>query len=217
MPPFQQVLADSDALYARYHRPGELVLKKKVPGVDSASAAFIGLSPFLLVGTVGSDGRVDVSPRGGAPGFVRVHRDADGADYVLIPDLNGNNLLDSLQAVVATGQAGLLFTVPGNDETLRINGAAWVVTDDFVLDLFEEVRRPKTAVAVRADEVFVHCAKAFRRGRVWDPEAWAELASAPGIAQIVCAQGLVTGVAPELITADLEAGYAHDLAADRPE
>jgi len=216
MPPFEHVITSADALYELYRRPGEGILRKKRQGIDSASAAYIALSPFVLVGTAGVDGGVDVSPRGGDPGFIRV-LDIDGDDYVLIPDLNGNNLLDSLQGIVASGRAGLLLLVPGHDETVRVNGAAWVVTDDRVLGCFDELRRPKAAIAVRADEVFVHCAKAFRRSRLWQPESWEALADAPGIETIVCAQGLFGDVDPALIRADLEASYVRDLSLDRPE
>jgi PPOX class probable FMN-dependent enzyme len=220
MPPFDSVIADPAGLADLYRQPSDLVKQKKRAGIDPGSARFIGLSPFVLVATVGADGGADVSPRGGDPGFVRVHHTdpdhGDGADYVLLPDLNGNNLIDTLRAVVATGAAGLLFIVPGKDETLRVNGPAWVVTDDAVLDRFDEFRRPKAAIAVRADEVFVHCAKAFRRGRVWDPEAWAELAAAPDLADMLCESGVLPGVDPELIRADLAEGYARGLAEDRP-
>lgn len=213
--PFQHVITGPEGLADLYREPSQLVKNKKQRGIDPGSARFIGLSPFVLVGTIGADGGADVSPRGGDPGFVRVHRAGD-ADYVLLPDLNGNNLIDTLRAVVTTGKAGLLFLVPGKDETLRLNGDAWVVTDDDVLAQFQEFRRPKSAIAVRADEVFVHCAKAFRRGRVWDPVAWEELAAAPDLADIICESGVLPGVDPELVRADLAAGYAQELAADRP-
>jgi len=213
--PFNDVITSGEAIYDLYRRPHAAIAGKKRVGIDEASARFVGMSPFVLVGTVGADGGVDVSPRGGDPGFVRIRRDATG-DYVLIPDLNGNHLLDSLQAIADNGRAGLLFTVPGNNETLRVNGAAWVVTDADVLELFTEFRRPTAAIAVRADEVFVHCAKAFRRGRVWDPESWADLTGSPDIAEIACAQGLFGDVDPELIRADLAQGYEADLALDRP-
>ena len=217
MSPFAAPISTTEALYELYRRPHPALVQKKRPELDPQTVAFVAASPFLLVATCGADGGVDVSPRGGDPGFVLVdHR--DGADYVLIPDLNGNNLLDSLQAVVATGRAGLLFLIPGKDDTVRINGAAWVVTDAEVLERFTDIRRPKAAIAVRADEVFVHCAKAFRRGRVWDTASWEALAAAPGLEQIACAQGLFgADVDPAVVKADLEAGYALELAADRPD
>ena len=137
--------------------------------------------------------------------------------HVAIPDLNGNNLIDSLRGVVGTGRAGLLVLVPGKDETLRLNGAAWVVTDANVLDRWDdELRRPITAIVIRTDEVFMHCAKAFRRGRVWDPASWDELADAPDGLDVLSAQGLVDSNNEET-RAFLERAYQSDLAADQPD
>ena len=164
------------------------------------------------LGTVGVDGALDVSPRGGPPGFVKVLDER----HLAIPDLNGNNLIDSLRAVVATGRAGLLMVVPGHDETLRINGAAWVTTDDGVLDLWnDELRRPTTAIVVRTDEVFMHCAKAFRRGKVWDPASWDALAEAPDGIAMLDAQGLID-VDNDVARGFIEQSYASDLANDQP-
>jgi len=212
-PPVGSIVATEADLAALYREPSRLVATKKAPRIDEASRAFIAASPFCLVATAGRDGGLDVSPRGGPPGFVRVIDDR----HLAIPDLNGNNLIDTLRAVVATGRAGLLVVVPGKDETVRVNGVAWVTTDATVLDRWDgELRRPTTAIVVRADEVFMHCAKAFRRGRVWDPRSWTELAAAPDGVEVLGAQGLVPRVDQELRTV-LEAGYAADLAADTPE
>jgi PPOX class probable FMN-dependent enzyme len=212
-PPVASVVGSLEELETLYRAPGTLVATKKVPGIDDGTKIFLGLSPFVLLGTVGADGGADVSPRGGPSGFVRVLDDR----HVAIPDLNGNNLIDSIRAVVATGKAGLLCLIPGKDETLRLNGRAWVTTDDAVLDLWhDELRRPTTAIVVRADEVFMHCAKAFRRGRMWDPEFWGELAEAPNLLQVMCAQGLIEQVDDETV-AGLEEGYRLGLDWDKPE
>ena len=132
-----------------------------------------------------------------------------------IPDLNGNNLIDRLRGDRRDAAApGSWSSVPGKDETVRINGPAWVTTDAATLDLWDgELRRPTTAIVVRADEVFMHCAKAFRRGRVWDPASWDELADAPDGLDVLAAQGLVA--ANDAATREyLERAYASDLAAD---
>ena len=205
------VIGNIEELRTLYREPTAFVRRKKFAGIDAASRALVESSPFVLVGTCGVDGGVDVSPRGGDPGFVRVLDDV----HLAIPDLNGNNLLDSYTAVVQTGRAGLLFVLPGRDETLRVNGAAWLTTDPDVLGSFEGIRTPKAALVVRADEVFVHCGKSFRRGRVWDTTSWTDLTGVPGLEAIVCAQGLVD-VPAEVIRADLERSYAADLALDRP-
>jgi PPOX class probable FMN-dependent enzyme len=212
-PPVGSIVDTQERLAELYRAPSGLVAAKKMPVLDEASAGLIAVSPFALVGTVGADGGVDVSPRGGPPGFVRVLDER----HVAIPDLNGNNLIDSLRAIVATGRAGLLVIVPGKDETLRVNGAAWLTTDDRVLDLWSaELRRPTTAIVVRTDEVFMHCAKAFRRGRVWDPGSWEDLAEAPDGIDMLSAQGLID-VDAATARAFIEQSYASDLAGDRPD
>jgi PPOX class probable FMN-dependent enzyme len=212
LPPVGAVVTSIAELRELHRDPSTLVRQKKKSVIDDATRRFIETSPFLLVATAGPDGGADVSPRGGDPGFVRVLDDR----HVAIPDLNGNNLLDSLSAVVTTGRAGLLFVVPGLDETVRLNGAAWVSTDAELLGSFSAaMRTPKVALVVRADEVFVHCAKAFRRGRVWEPASWAELDGAPDGMEILCAQRLVDEATDE-IRAAAEAGYDRDLAKDRP-
>lgn len=117
--------------------------------------------------------------------------------------------------MIASGHAGTLFMVPGRDETLRVSGPAQVVTDEWLLNEFTEYRQPKSAIVVRADEVFVHCAKAYRRGGVWAPDTW-PTDDVPDIASIVMAQRAVPeGVTADDIRTDLEAGYQHDLANDR--
>lgn len=212
-PPIGSVVDSPDELAELYRAPSRLVQAKKRPGLDDSSVEFIARSPFVLVGTVGADGGVDVSPRGGPRGFVRVLDD----HHVALPDLNGNNLIDTLRAVVVSGRIGMLFVVPGKDETLRLNGPAWVTTADEVLDLWtDELRRPTTAIVARADEVFIHCAKSFRRGRVWDPGSWAEADDAPSALDVLSAQGVI-GDVDEAIVESMERGYQADLAADRPE
>ena len=206
------IVTSAEQLAELYRRPSRLVTTKKTATLDEASAGIVARSPFVLIGTEGADGGLDVSPRGGPPGFVRVLDDR----HVAVPDLNGNNLIDSLRAVVATGRAALLVVIPGKDETLRLNGAAWVTTDAAVLDLWiGELRRPTTAIVIRTDEVFMHCAKAFRRGRVWDPASWDELADAPDGLDVLSAQGLVP-TNDDATREFLERSYADDLAADAP-
>ena len=211
MPPFSNVLGTVEELRALYRDPHPVIRAKVKHELDAASASFIRSAPFVLVGTRGPDG-LDVSPRGGPPGFVKVL----GANALAIPDLNGNNLLDTLTNVVGDGRIGLLFVVPGKDETLRVNGRAWAVTDDDVLDRFvDDVKRPKVAIGVEIDQTFIHCAKAFRRGQVWQPDSWAALASAPDGADIIeCQSG--GEVAAADVRAALEESYVSDLAADRP-
>jgi hypothetical protein len=205
-------LSTADELREIYRTPGAAAAGKSRTSIDEASARFIARAPLVMLATSSAAGLCDVSPRGGPPGFVTVLDDT----HVAIPDLNGNNRLDSLQNVVENPQAGLLFLIPGLDDTLRINGPATITTADDVLDRHHpELRRPKSALVVETRELFVHCAKAFRRSRTWQPETWAVLADAPDLIEIVACQFAIDD--REALRDDLEQGYVVELAADRAE
>jgi hypothetical protein len=200
-----------DGLEALYPPALDRTRAKKKERLDDGLRAAIAASPFVLLATADAQGRCDVSPRGGPPGFVKVLDDT----RVALPDLNGNNLLDSLRNVVVNPYAGLLFVVPGQSETLRLDGPAHLSTDDAVLDLFvEEVRRPVLAVVVEVDTVFSHCAKAFRRSRLWDPQAWPDADERVVLAARYRQLGL--SMSFEEYVAGNEEKIAADLEADRP-
>jgi uncharacterized protein len=197
-----------EALRTMYHSPSALVQAKVQRALDRESAAVVESARFVLLATTDADGRVDVSPRGGPTGFIRV---IDGR--IAIGDLNGNNLLDSLTNIIATGRVGLLVVQPGSDETLRINGTAYISVNDELLDGFTaELRRPKCAVVIEPDEVFIHCAKAFRRAEVWNPDSWTTTIDA---VSLISTQFGLDGD-PAALRAEFEVGYAADLAADGP-
>ena len=165
------------------HAPtSDLVKKKCVDRLDRHCRDFIALSPFLVLGTANAKGQADVSPRGDPPGFVKVLDDTT----LLIPDRPGNNLLDSLSNIVANPEVGLLFVIPGFDETLRVNGLAQVVRDPALLaPLAVDGKAPKVAIRVSVREVYLHCAKSFRRARLWDPAARVPRATLPTLAKMV--------------------------------
>ena len=134
----------------------------------------------------------------------------------MLPDLNGNNLCDSLTNLVENPHCGLLVLIPGREETLRVNGSAWVTVDPEVLGLWDgSLRTPKAAIGVEVDELFIHCAKAFKRGDVWNTEAWGTWLAPEAAELLVCHANLDVDVAA--ITASLEQGYKDQLALDRPE
>ena len=177
--------------------------------MDDVTRRFVDRARFLLLGTYRSDGSADVSPRGGEAGFVRTL----DAQHLAIADLGGNNRIDSLRNIVETGRVGMLFVAPGRSETVRVNGEAWVTTDPDLLDGFTLPRRPQTAIVVRVTATFIHCAKAFRRSGMWDPDVWAEMVAGPDAADIlVCQSILPETVTADMIRADLEAGYESALA-----
>jgi uncharacterized protein len=212
-PPIETV-GSLEALRTIYREASSLVQSKVRVGLEQASIDFIAASPFVLVASSGADGRLDVSPRGGPAGFVSVV-DLGGEPYVVLPDLNGNNLLDTFTNVVATASVGMLFLVPGGGETLRVNGAAWISADASLLEQCTppEFATPKAALLVRPDQVFIHCAKAFRRSRLWDPETWNPNAAPDGV-RILTSQGLVGERHEEAVRKSLNDGYATELAQD---
>jgi PPOX class probable FMN-dependent enzyme len=149
-----------DALRTLYAAPKERSVKKQLAALDPHCRSFIGLSPFLVLATHDGAGAMDASPRGGVPGFVKVHDDRT----LLIPDAPGNNRLDSLENIVATGRAGLLFLIPGVDESLRINGRAVLSRSPADLAQFADERRaPTLVIQVTVQEAYLHCAKALMR------------------------------------------------------
>src|SRR3954454_2838081 len=153
---FTDVVATEADLRALVGEPRELVIKKQLPALDRHCRAFIALSPFLLVGTANDAGKWDVSPRGDAPGFVLALDDRTLA----IPDRPGNRRIDSLRNIVQHGGIGLLFMVPGVEETLRVNGRACIVRDaDLLARLESRGKVPTLAIVVTVEEAFLHCAK----------------------------------------------------------
>ncbi len=197
-----------DQLTALYREPSERALGKQLDRIDEGMAAFVDRCPFVVLATTDGAGSVDASPRGGPPGFVRRLDDR----HLAIPDLNGNNRLDSYRNIVAHGRAGLLMVVPGKDETLRINGPAAITTDPELLAGFtEELRPPKAAIVIETAEIYGHCAKAFRRAKLWDPPSWQALADAPDLAEMYTC---IWDIDAALMRSTLEQVYDEDLAAD---
>ena len=171
--------ADLRALHAPTH---EIALKKSLDHLDRHARDFIARSPFLCIGTQTRDGRADVSPRGDPAGFVKVLDDRT----LLIPDRPGNNRLDTLSNILSNPSVGLLFMVPGFDETMRVNGTAQLTRDPALLEQMAVAgRSPKLAIAVHVAEVFIHCAKAFRRSDLWNPDARQDRSAMPSLMQII--------------------------------
>jgi len=168
-----------DGLREVYRPPSKPAVAKQIDHLDHNCRAYIAHSPFVTVATADAQGRCDVSPKGGPPGFVTVLDD----HRLGIPDLSGNNRLDSLQNLVANAGIGLLFLVPGFGETLRVNGTAAISTDPDVLDacaVGDIV--PRVVILVTVEEAYLHCAKALRRSGLWEPDQWPDLAELPSAA-----------------------------------
>jgi len=207
--PFVNVIGSEDELRELYRLPAGTTQQKVQPRLDKHAQAFIDASPFVLIGTTSPDGTGDVSPKGGPPGFVVTLDD----DHLAIPDLAGNNLLDSIGNIVRGSGIGMLFLVPGVDETLRVNGYACITTDAAVLDACAvKDRRPKAAIGVTVTQQYMHCAKAFRRSDLWDAQSWPQRDALPSLGCILVDQiELPDGVTAEVVDANLERGYAETM------
>lgn len=195
-----------EALRALYAAPQERAVRKQIAALDVHCRRFIELSSFAVLATSNERHHLDASPRGGAPGFVKV--DAQGA--LLLPDAPGNNRLDSLENIIATGRAGLLFMIPGFDETLRVNGSAALSQSPQDIALCTDDRRaPKLVIKIGVEAAYLHCAKAFMRSRLWSAQARVERSVLPSMGQMISEQ---TGMAPSAESAeDLARRYAADL------
>lgn len=165
-----------------YSEPSERALRKQLERLDAHCRRFIALSPFLVMASADGAGHLDASPRGGEPGFVKVLDDRT----LLIPDSKGNNRLDSLANLIRQPGIGLLFLIPGVDETLRINGQASLTTDEALIDTCaNERRRPPLVIAVEVREAYLHCAKSLMRAKLWDPRATRERSVLPSMNQML--------------------------------
>ena len=171
-----------EALRALYDPVRERSAKKELPQLDVHATRFIGLSPLVVLSSAGANGALDASPRGGEPGFVKVL----DPQTLLIPDAPGNNRLDTLENIVQTGQIGLLFLVPGMDETLRVNGSALLTTDEADRERSADARRvPKLVIRVTVRASYLHCAKALMRSALWDASRQVERSVMPSMGEML--------------------------------
>ncbi len=199
------MIDDPQRLRALYPPPGERALRKQMDRLDRHALRFIALSPFVVLATADAHGRQDASPRGGAPGFVH----AAGARQLWIPDAPGNPRLDSLSNIVASGRIGLLFLIPGVDETLRVNGRARLSDAADRLAPFAADPRVRLVIEVDIEEAYLHCAKALMRSKLWSDAARVERSVLPTMGCMIADQ---TGSeAPTESQEQMLARYAKDL------
>jgi uncharacterized protein len=190
------------SLRERYPEPSERAVLKTQRALDRHMRRFIELSPFVCLGSSTADG-ADVTPRGDQPGFVQVLDD----ETLLIPDWPGNNRLDTLQNIEANPQVGLLFLIPGFNESLRVNGVAAISIDPALLARWNvNGKQPRTVLRVTVHEAFLHCGKAILRSRLWDEDAKVDRAALPPYGQMLKDQIEIRDTAEE-IQASVEDAY----------
>ncbi|CAN5503510.1 pyridoxamine 5'-phosphate oxidase family protein [soil metagenome] len=165
--------------------PDSGVRRKELPFIDSHARNFIAKSPFALLSTSGASGRCDVSPRGDGPGFVKVLDDRT----MIVPDRPGNRRLDSMENILENPHAGLLFLIPNVEETLRVNGRAMITADRELLKPMEmKGKAPTLGIIIEVEELFFHCARAFRRANLWQPDSWIDRSEIPTLGKIMADQ-----------------------------
>jgi uncharacterized protein len=169
-----------DELRAIVGEPQEAVAKKVKDRLSGVQKDWLAHSPLGFVATTDAQGRVDVSPKGDPPGFVRVIDDTT----IAIPERPGNKRVEGYLNVLQRPQVATLFLIPGRGDTLRINGSARILSEaDYFDDMAVQGKRPILALEIDIEEVFFHCAKAFMRSDTWDPSTWNPTAL-PSVAQL---------------------------------
>ncbi|MCA0433665.1 MAG: pyridoxamine 5'-phosphate oxidase family protein [Proteobacteria bacterium] len=188
-----------------------LAVAKSRPTLDKHSRHFISLSPFLVISTQNTEGKADVSPRGDPPGFVHVVDDK----HFVIPDRPGNNRLDTISNIVSNPNVACLFFIPGFDDTLRVAGRAYITDDAAALgQCVVQGKTPKTGIVVEIEEVFLHCAKALRRSKLWQGDYKQDRAQMPSIARIILEQTCASGVDEDnakVLDKDVETNYRTEM------
>ncbi|WP_439573569.1 pyridoxamine 5'-phosphate oxidase family protein [Phreatobacter sp.] len=197
---------DTEALRRVYDQPAEVTQKKVLDRLDAHCRRFIALSPFLTIASTGPAG-TDCSPRGDAPGFVHVVDD----HTLLLPDRRGNNILDTLQNVLERPDVGLLFLVPGLNETLRVNGKARIVTDPAVLQSMAIRDRivPDSALEVTVEQAYFHCGRSLLRADLWNPDKRIARDAFPRLGTVLADQ--IQGIDAEAANQRLEIAYTTNL------
>jgi hypothetical protein len=162
-------ITTSDELRDLLGEPTVAVANKVRSALDGIHRQWLAASPFCLVATSGADGSCDVSPKGDPPGFTLVLDDRT----IALPERAGNRRADGFHNVLSNPHVGLIYLLPGRGDTLRINGRARLVRDTELLDrMVEKGHRPLLAMVVDVEQVFFHCAKAFLRSGLWEPDTW---------------------------------------------
>ena len=205
---FQKLVTSADELAALIGSPTELVIKKQLSELDDHMKSFITESPFLLLGTVCSDGRCDVSPRGDTPSAAKVL----DSRTLIIAERRGNRRVDSLRNIIETGRAGLLFMIPGLGETLRINGRACVIRDEEVLaSMSVQGKQPVVGIGVEVEECYFQCAKALIRSKLWENPVERPDSTSRHFAEILVDQTKIEGQTVESLKQQIEESYKDHL------
>jgi PPOX class probable FMN-dependent enzyme len=164
--------------------PSKLASNKVIHSLDSYSIEFISKTPFIIIATSNQEGLCDASPRGDEPGFVYILDER----HLFIPERPGNKRMDSIQNILVNPHVGIIFMIPGMEETFRVNGKACISQDQSLLE--KTAVNDKLAfmgIGVEIEECFMHCAKSFKRSGMWTPDRWLPKCELPSASTIIAA------------------------------
>ena len=180
-PSHNHIVTSIEALEKIYGAPHGPSIAKETDHITAHYRAFIEAAPFFALASAGPSG-LDCSPRGDAPGFVRVHDEKT----LLVPDRRGNNRIDTLRNILTDPRVALLFLIPGCGETIRVTGRASISVDPALTQSFlVEGKAPRSVLIVKVDTVFYQCAKAIVRSKLWDASRHVERKSLPSAGTIL--------------------------------
>jgi uncharacterized protein len=201
MSAFNDIVTSEQELRDMLGVPASRSVLKERPALDVHFRAFLAHSPFLLMATSGVDGTCDVSPKGDAPGFVLVLDDR----RIVIPDRPGNKRFDGMKNLLANPHIGLIFFVPGREETLRINGRAWITKDpELLARCVAQGKTPHLAIGVEVEQCFLHCVKAVRRSKLWSNTEWPAPNALASMAQVLFDQIKPAGLTAQDYECEME-------------
>ena len=200
---FSEIVTNETDLRAILGTPTALSANKAVPALDEHCRAFIASSPFLLIASADAQGNMDVSPKGDPAGFVQVLDDKTLA----IPDRPGNRRADTFRNILQNPHIGLLFLLPGKQETLRVNGKAMIVRDLWLRERMTlKGKTPDFAIIVNIDEAFLHCAKCVIRSGLWEQGQWPAAEGVASLARIMIDHGKLAD-SEEKVQAAIDESY----------
>ena len=205
---FKETISTKEELCSLVGTPSDLALHKVISELDEHCRHFISQSPFLFMSTSDQTGRCDVTPRGDAPGFVLIPNNK----CLVIPERPGNRRMDSMCNIIENPHVGLIFLIPGLEETLRINGRACIVRDESLLSQMQvKGRSPLLGIGIEIEECFIHCAKAFKRSNLWTNKSWPKKEELPSIPNMLAAHIKRPAIDAKFIEQSLAESYTNKL------
>ncbi|MGD8192223.1 pyridoxamine 5'-phosphate oxidase family protein [Brevibacillus ginsengisoli] len=208
MYPFNDIVSTSEELRAMMGESSQRAQRKVIHYLDEHCRNYIAKTPLVILSTADENGLCDASPRGDQSGFVKILDDK----HLVIPDRPGNKRVDTMLNILSNPNVGLLFVIPGLQETLRINGKACLIRDqDILAQMAVNGKTPQIAIGVEVEQVFLHCGKAMIRSSLWNPETWLPKDELPCMPQMMVDHAKIEGLDAKQVKESWQDGYKNRL------